>query len=88
LKHKEKVNKARLVCFGKGHLDDRFRRILIIIKNNQGKIISELAKIMNRKKLWAQIRFLEKYKYIICEGYPKKVYISRKGLKELRGEGH
>ena len=87
MKNKEKKNKARLLCHGDGYLDKRFRKILNNVKNNPNKEVSQLARIMGRKKLWPQIRFLERYKYIKSKGYPKMVYISNKGLNELGREG-
>jgi hypothetical protein len=87
LKHKEKINKSQLISTGKGYLDKKFRNILSIININQGKTVIETAKIMERKKLWPQVRFLEKYKYVKCKGYPKHVYMTCKGINELRREG-
>lgn len=87
LKHKNKINGCRLLVFGKGYLDKKFRRILTIIKANENGSVSELGKIANRKRLWSQIRFLENYKYITSQGYPKRVFITSKGLTELGREG-
>jgi hypothetical protein len=87
MKNKEKINKTRLLCLGEGYLDERFRKILNTVKNNPNKEVSRLARIMGRKKLWSQIRFLERYKYVESKRYPKMIYISNKGLKELRREG-
>lgn len=49
--------------------------------------VSELRRIIDKKKLWVQIKFLEDYKYIKPEGYPKRIFITNKGLTELRREG-
>ncbi|MBI4016009.1 MAG: hypothetical protein HY362_04815 [Candidatus Aenigmarchaeota archaeon] len=87
LKQEDKKNKARLLCLGDGHLDKKFTNILYIVKNNEGKRITELAKIINRRKLYAQIKFLERFKYVECTDYPKRVYMTPKGITELRREG-
>ena len=87
IRHKEKINQCQLIFNGEGYLDKRFRNILSMINKNQDKTISEISKIMNRKKLWAQIRFLEKHKYIYSKGYPKHIHMTDKGLSELRGKG-
>lgn len=49
--------------------------------------VSELGKATGRKKLWAQIKFLEDYKYLKSLGYPKRIFVTSKGLNELRREG-
>ncbi len=87
IKQKDKINKSRLACTGKGHLDKRFRSFLSLINKNPGKTASELARIIKMKKLYAQIKVLENFKYIARTGYPRRAYIIDKGLKELRREG-
>jgi hypothetical protein len=87
MKNKEKINKAKLLCCGVGYLDKRFRKILNTVKNNPNKEVSRLARIMGRKKLWPQIRFLERYKYVESKEYPKMIFITDKGINELRREG-
>lgn len=83
IKHKEKINRIKLIHLGEGHLDNRFINILNHINNNKYITNSELAKILNVKKIWSQTRFLEKFKYIKSKGYPKKLFITKRGLKEI-----
>lgn len=87
LKHKEKINKTQLISTGEGHLDKRFKNMLFVINTNQNKSVSELGKIIGKKKLWAQIKFLEDCKYVKSLAYPKRVFITEKGLNELGREG-
>ncbi|HLD49412.1 MAG TPA: hypothetical protein VJB11_03535 [archaeon] len=54
------------------------------INDNPGKTANEIAMIFNKKKLYSQIRFLCKKGYLKAEGYPMKLYITEKGLNEIR----
>lgn len=87
LRHEEKINRSRLICFDEGYIDDRFRNILRIIKNNEGITIMKLAKNLKKSKAYSQVGFLKKYKYIRTKDYPKRVYITMRGLKEIGGDG-
>ncbi len=68
-------------------MDDRFKNILLCINDNPGKTAKELAKIIGRKKVYSQIKFLCRKVYSKTEGYPMKFYITEKGIEEIRGEG-
>lgn len=87
LKHKGKINKTQLIWLGKGYLDKKFKNILNVINKNQNKNVSELGRIIGKKKLWPQVKFLEDYKYVKSLGYPKRIFITNKGLTELGREG-
>ncbi len=78
--HVKKVNNANLVCFGKGKLEKRFKNILNIIKQNQGVTNNELAKALKKKKVYAQVRVLEKLGYVHSKNYPKQIFINKKIL--------
>lgn len=83
IKHKGKVNNINLLFNCNGELSNRFLIILTHIYNNPGEKVKDVAKALKRVKLYAQIRFLEDYNYVHSEGYPKTVYLTIKGLKEL-----
>lgn len=83
--HPKKINNSNLVCFGKGHLEGRFREILDIIKENSGITNRELAKALKKVKSYAQVRLLEKLGYIYSKNYPKQLFINNKfniGIKQ------
>lgn len=84
IKHKEKINKTNLICCENGYLDERFINILRTVKDYNGKTISTLSKKMGRKKLYAQIKVLEKLKYVKRENYPHKIFITEKGIDKLK----
>ena len=73
--HPKKINNSNLVCLGKGRLEKRFIDILNTVKINPGITNKELAKVLKRKKSYAQIRFLEKLGYIYLKNYPKQIFI-------------
>lgn len=79
--HPKKINNVNLVCFGKGNLEQRFLQILKVIENNLGITNKELAKALKKKKVYAQLRVLEKLGYVYSENYPKQVFI----VKHLGG---
>lgn len=83
IKHRDKINDIRLICNLGGKLNLRFLNILNKIHKNPGIQIKELAKLLKRVKVYSQIRFLEEYGYIYSQSYPKEVYITEKGLKEI-----
>jgi len=83
--HPKKINNSNLVCFRKGDLEKRFVDILKIIKENLGITNNELAKVLKRKKSYAQVRVLEKLGYIYSKNYPKQLFINTKvniGIKQ------
>ena len=86
LKHPDKINKTNLLCHKKGRLDKRFLGILKAIHGHQGATIKTLAKLLKKVKVYAQMRFLERLNYIEYKNYPKQIFITQKGLKELRAE--
>ena len=79
--HPKKINNVNLICFGKGNLEQRFLQILKVIENNPGITNKELAKALKKKKVYAQLRVLEKLGYVYSENYPKQVFI----VKHLGG---
>jgi hypothetical protein len=54
-------------------------------KSNGSVKNKKLAKTLKRAKRYAQTRFLEGLGYIKSQGYPKKMYITSKGLEALQG---
>lgn len=86
LKHPQKINDTRLVCFGKGKLNERFLNILNTVKANNGSEIKILAKALKRVKLHAQVKVLERLGYVESIGYPKKIYITSRGLAERKSQ--
>jgi len=84
IKHKNKINDIRLLCNLNGKLKNRFLNILKEVYKKPCAKIKELAKGLKRAKLYSQIRFLEDTGYVYIKEYPKKVYLTEKGLKELR----
>ena len=87
IKHKQKINRINLLFFDKGYLEDRFKKLLICINDSPGKELKEIAHIAKKKKVYAQCKFLCKKGYIKTEGYPMKLYVTKKGLNEIGREG-
>lgn len=87
LKHPKKINDARLICFGKGKLNNKFISVLNAIRENNGYQMTKIAKALKKVKVYAQIRFLQRLNYVQCQGYPKKVFITEKGMAALSHGG-
>lgn len=87
LKHPEKINDSNIICHGFGHLNERFKRILYVIKDNPGKTAFEIAKVLKIRKVFSQIKFLEDNKCIYRKNYPKRIYITNKGVASLSHGG-
>jgi len=86
IKHPKKMNKM-LLLQGQGVLEERFANILRLINNTPGLTQAEIAGLLNLKKVYSQIKFLNNYGYVEKKGYPEKVYLSKKGVEEIRREG-
>ena len=84
LKHPDKINKARLVCYGIGTLDKRLLAVLHLIHKNPGLTHKIITKTLKRAKRYAQIKFLEKLGYLKSQGYPKRLYITAKGMETIQ----
>lgn len=82
LKHPLKINDTKLVCFYRGKLNKRFLNIINVVKENNGSDLKKLAKALKRVKIHAQIKVLERLGYVQSQGYPKRIYITQKGLAE------
>ncbi|MBI2233190.1 MAG: hypothetical protein HYU56_04680 [Candidatus Aenigmarchaeota archaeon] len=87
LKHQKKINRINLLFHNFGHLEHDFIKILETINSNPGIIISDLNKKLNKKKMWPKIKFLIDTGHVEKEGYPMKLYVTKKGLTESRREG-
>ncbi|MBL7206541.1 MAG: hypothetical protein ISS36_03005, partial [Candidatus Aenigmarchaeota archaeon] len=85
IKHKEKINKIRLITEKRGKLGIMFINILDIINRYPGKKAPELAKMLNKKKIYAQLKLLSDLNYIYYNKYPKRFYMTDKGSKEVSG---
>ncbi|MEK6897385.1 MAG: hypothetical protein AABW93_02555 [Nanoarchaeota archaeon] len=53
-----------------------------VIENNPGITNKELAKALKKKKVYAQLRVLEKLGHVYSKNYPKQVFI----VKPLGGK--
>ncbi|HLD18501.1 MAG TPA: hypothetical protein VJB90_00625 [Candidatus Nanoarchaeia archaeon] len=87
IKHPSKINDAKLVCYGEGFLNERFKTILRHICLNPGISSKQTAQALKRVKVSSQILFLNKHKYIERRGYPFKMYITTKGAASLSPGG-
>lgn len=85
LKHSSKINKTNLICYGKGRLENRFIKILELIKSNPGINNKDLTKVLKRVKRYAQTKFLENLGYVKTMNYPKQLFITDKGVEEIQG---
>ena len=77
MKHPKKINNSNLVLFGKGILEKRFLDILNTLREYKGVNCNELAKILHKKKIYAQVRFLKGLGYVHTEGYPQRIFINK-----------
>ena len=87
LKHPQKINDTNLICFKKGKLNKRFLTLLKTIKFHNGYRITELAKVLKKSKVYAQIKVLKRLNYVKTNNYPKMVFITQKGLAALSQGG-
>ncbi len=83
LRHPDKINNFHLIRARKSILPLRFRNILSEIKKSPGVLKKDLAKALNRVKLSSQVKLLQNLGYVTIETYPHRVYLTKKGEKEL-----
>lgn len=70
MKHEEKVELANFLCFGKGIIPEDYDRVLKYIKNHPNLTSKDIAKALNKPKIYSELRLLEKFNFIRHEGYP------------------
>lgn len=80
IKHPTKINDFNLIYFNKGKLNERFMQILDLIYRKPGRANKELAKDLKRARVFSQLMFLEKTGYIKRTEYPKRAFITDKGM--------
>ena len=84
LKNKDKTNRINLLSHNEGTLEKRFLVILEKINELPYATNNNLAKALKRAKRYAQLKFLEDAGYILRAGYPKKAYLTEKGLEQIK----
>ncbi len=87
IKHSQKRKDFDFMLFRNNLLPLCFKKVLILVGKLEGSTQNELAKALNRDKIYAQLRILELHGYIEKRGYPYKVFLTIKGLKELESGG-
>ncbi|MBI3036271.1 hypothetical protein HYY73_00725 [Candidatus Woesearchaeota archaeon] len=87
LRHPKKINACNLLFFKQGNLEDRFMRILEFIQARPGQTNREVAKALKRAKRSSQLKFLEYLDLIKMTDYPKRMFITEKGLASLSQGG-
>jgi len=83
LKQNNKINDFHLIMKREANLPLKFLNILKIVKKCNGQRITEISKALKRVKIYAQIGVLEDLGYVEKREYPKKVFITQKGLSLL-----
>ncbi len=87
LRHPKKINACNLLLKKKGNLEERFMTILDFVQANPGKTNHEVAKALKRVKRSSQLKFLEYLGLIKMTDYPKRMFITDKGLASLSQGG-
>ena len=82
--HPKKINNSNLIYYKKGKLERRFMDILEFILKNPGVTNKELAKALKKKKLYAQVKVLERLGYTHSKNYPKQIFINKQKLHKLQ----
>jgi hypothetical protein len=70
MKHKEKINKSNFLFFGKPPLPKEYCEILKFIKNNPNKNAKEIAKALNKNKIYSELKLLSDFNFINRKAYP------------------
>jgi len=70
MKHKDKINNSNFLFSGKPPLPKGYNEILDFIKNNSKKNAKEIAKALNKNKLYSELKLLSDFHFIRHEGYP------------------
>ena len=70
-----------------GILNERFKNILKLVQDNPGKTSKEIAKALKIVKVYSQLKFLEYLELIRIEDYPRKMFITNKGVAALSHGG-
>jgi len=83
LRHKSKINLARLMCKGKGILLKNHLNILKCIKECPDKTSKEVSKALKKVKVYSELQLLSDFGYLTYNDYPYKFKITNKGLKSL-----
>ena len=87
LRHPKKINACNLLFKKEGKLEERFMTILEFVQANPGKTNHEVAKALKRVKRSSQLKFLEYLGLINMTDYPKRMFITDKGLASLSQGG-
>lgn len=85
LKHPKKINNSNLVIHNLGNLEPRFVEIINTVRDNEGLTNKELAQLLSKKKIYAQVKFLKGLGYVYTKDYPKKIFINKQKLENLIG---
>lgn len=70
MKHTNKINLSNFLFTGKEPLPEDYKRILNFIKNNPKKTSKEIAKALNKNKLYSELKLLSDFHFVYPEGYP------------------
>lgn len=87
VKHLDKRKDFDFMLFRSEELPSRYYGILETIEKHQAMAQKNLAKALNRVKIYGVLGILEKHGYIITQGYPYKIFLTEKGFKELESGG-
>ena len=87
VKHSSKVRDFDFMMFRSEILNPRYFRILETLGSCNGSSQKKLAKALNREKIYGQLTVLENHGYIQKNGYPYRIFLTEKGLKELESGG-
>lgn len=70
MRHKEKINNSNFLFLGKPPLPKGYNKVLEFIKNNPKKNAKEIAKALNKNKLYSELKLLSDFNFITHEDYP------------------
>ncbi len=72
MKHSDKINKAKFLFNGGGQMPMEYKQILNFIQDNPEKTEQELAKALNKNRIYSELKLLSDFGFISHKGYPHR----------------
>lgn len=88
MKNSEKINHTKFLCKGSGNLPGSYYEVLKFVRDYPNMTSKEIAKALNKNKVYSELKVLSDFSFVGYKGYPYKFKITSKGLKSLGAKNH
>ena len=76
MKHSDKINKANFLFTGKEPMPTEYTQIISFIRGHPEKTARELAKALNKNKIYSELKLLSDFGFISRIGYPNRYKVN------------